>query len=154
MNRARILRLLRISASALCGVVCLVLAALWARSYSSNDTLYGPLPRSFALQASTQPGHLQLLVSGPAYRLMMWEITSYPIQAPKTSGTPQWQSPRFKCEIIQGRLHVQLPIALLVLASGLLAAVLGIRTYRFSLRTLLIATTLVAVVLGLATAFR
>ncbi len=40
-----------------------------------------------------------------------------------------------------------------VLATGLLAAVLGIRRpYRFSLRTLLIAMTLIAVLLGLVVA--
>ena len=39
MDRPRILRLLRIAFSAVCGIVCLLLIVLWVRGFSCWDSL-------------------------------------------------------------------------------------------------------------------
>ena len=44
MDRPRILRLLRIAFSAVCGIVCLLMIALWVRSYWWSDYFHVPLP--------------------------------------------------------------------------------------------------------------
>jgi hypothetical protein len=155
MNRQRTFQTVRIGAAIACLLLCATFVVIWVRSYSWFDWLIGPLPRSYMFAATTQSGQLDLLVSGPAYRLSLWELSSYPIQTEQsrqTSSRPLFS--RFVCELVQGRLRVATPLWFPVLLSGALAALFGIRTYRFSLYTLLVATTLVAIVLGLAAALR
>jgi hypothetical protein len=155
MNRSRLIRQIRIAASVMCLTVCALFVVLWVRSYTWYDWLVGPLPRSYVIQASTQPGSLELMVSGPAFRVKLWELSSYPIQ----QGDDRWmiangQSLGFRWALIQGRLRATTPFWFPVVLAGTLAAVLGIRTYQFSLRSLLFAMTLVAVILGLIVALR
>jgi hypothetical protein len=81
---------------------------------------------------------------------MDWQSFSFPIPKPlpaKQSRAPAKQS-SFKLDRSGGKLAIQVPHWLLVVTSGLMAAMPWL-PWRFSLRTLLIATTLVAVVLGL-----
>ena len=155
MNRQRTLETLRIGAAVACLMLCATFGVIWVRSYSWYDWLVGPLPRSYMFALTTQAGQLDILVSGPAYRLSLWELSSYPIQAAQalqTSSRPMY--PRFAYELVQGRLHVVTPLWLPVLILGALAALLGVRTYRFSLYALCMAMTFVAMVLGLAAALR
>jgi hypothetical protein len=155
MNRQRTLRTVRIGAAVVCLLFCAACVVVWVRSYSWFDWLVGPLPRSYMFAVTTQAGQLDLLVSGPAYRLSLWELSSYPIQAEQalqTSSRPLFS--RFNCELVQGRLRIATPLWFPALLLVAVAALAGVRTYRFSLYALLIATTCVALVLGLAAALR
>jgi hypothetical protein len=149
MDRARSFHVLRIVASILCLVACVFLTGMWARSYTTYDWLVGPLPQSWVIQASTRPGGFSLVVSGPAFRVKLWELSSYSIQAD--------QAPPpviFNWGTTQGRFHVSMPYLFLIPIFGTLGIVLGVRSYQFSLRTLLIGMTLVAISLGVIMALR
>jgi hypothetical protein len=155
MFRSSTLGRLRIAVSVACLLACATFVVLWVRSYSWYDWLVGPLPRSYMVAASTQTGQLEVLVSGPAFRLSLWELSSYPIHAdPARTMNSRRQSSRFGYDLIQGRLRVRMPLWFPMLVFGVFAAVLGIRTARFSLHALLVAMTITAVVLGLAVALR
>jgi hypothetical protein len=155
MNRPRILRLLRIAVSAVCLVFCAAFLLLWVRSYSWFDWMAAPLPRSYVVEATTKPGRFNVLISGPAFRRNHWEFTSNPIpgDAPQRTLSKRQQT-HFDWAVFLGRLHVAMPLWFPVIVTAALSATLGIRSYRFSLRTMLLATTFVAVVLGLAVAMR
>jgi hypothetical protein len=91
MNRQHTLRTVRIGAAVACLLLCAIFVVIWVRSYSWFDWLVGPLPRSYMFAVTTQAGQFDLLVSGPAYRLSLWELSSYPIQAepaPQASSRP------------------------------------------------------------------
>jgi hypothetical protein len=148
MSRPRILRLLRIAVSAVCGILCLLLISLWVRSYGNRELLF------------TAPGVVCLSTQGvimtirmPVYEdevgLAISPSEGRPIE-PSDSNlgfyAHAW-SPSFWI--------IQLPHWLSVLlAAGLAAAPWIHRSRRFSLRTLLLATTLAAVVLRLVVAMR
>jgi hypothetical protein len=119
----------------------------------------GPLPRSHMFQAYTWRGTFHLIVSGPAYRLDLWETYSSPV--PRVEGllNDSAVSPGFygfSFEAAQGIYHVTAPFWFLAIAAvGILAAIWRSHIQRrFSLRTLLIATTLIAVMLGVIAALR
>ena len=158
MDRPRVFRLVRIALSAVCLTACLLLIALWARSYHSSDRLLGPLPRSHMFQAYTWQGTFHLIVSGPAYRLDVWEFYSSPVPEPSSDANATRQVPRFlgfSFRETQGIVHSTAP------AWFLLALLVAVPTalwfdrlrWHFSLRTLLIATTLVALMLGIVAGF-
>ncbi len=125
----RFLRYLRIAFSATCGIACVLLIVLWVRSYwwmDSTGYLTSVQGKLFVQE--------YLIINSPTGSAFRGPcgITSLPTGwgfVPIDGG-------------------VTLPIWSLVVPMAILAAVPWIR-WRFSLRTLLIATTLVAVVLGL-----
>src|SRR5688572_24026902 len=100
------LKYLRIAVTALSLTACVLLIALWVRSYRWSDRLDGPLPRAYVFQASTRRGGLDVFVSGPAFRLKRWETFSH------RQAADSWQTTRrypsyfgFGFANIQGRLH-------------------------------------------------
>jgi hypothetical protein len=137
------LKYLRIAVTALCLTACVLLVALWVRSYYRLDTMMA------------WPGHTVSTIRGRMFidarfihvdssgeQSVFWYFagTSIPIDGgaaalkAQAAGTPIW---------------------LLILAAATLAAASWTRlSKRFSLHTLLIATTLVAVGLGLIVVFR
>jgi hypothetical protein len=138
-------RKLRIAWSVVCAIACVLLIALWVRSYRWSDSVHVPLARetivnsaagvigtgTFSQQFNTgwRPG---------------WYWRTVPIEdSVRFRNRPQWD---YYSDA--SRLLLEFPHWLLVLIMGALTAAPCIRG-RFSLRTLLIATTLVAVVLGL-----
>jgi hypothetical protein len=128
-------------------VMCAAFVILWVRSCSWNDGIVGPLPRSYVIQAYTMPSAIALMVSGPAYRVHLLELSSYPVRNDTT------QRPiGLKWGLVQGRFHATIPLWCPTLLAAIVAAGLGVRTVRFSLRALLLATTLIAVLLGLIVA--
>jgi hypothetical protein len=146
MSRPRILRLLRIAFSASCGVVCLLLIVLWLRSYRQVDTLdnlYGyriDVKRGKLVlgERVQQPSSMPRRPMPPLTRAVIRLLDSIaPTRVVAVASVPIW-----------------LPMMLVVSFSVLPWGSTLLRLRRFSLRSLIVATTLVAVVLGLAVAFR
>jgi hypothetical protein len=142
MTRPSILRLLRIAVSVVCGIVCLLLVALWVRSYYYIDSFGGP-PQAFTSSRG------RLLTGGKVY------VYTPDGKEPDEAKLHTVLGVFILTTVDQNNISYDggssLPIAALVVLMGAAAASPWLR-WRFSLRTLLLATTLVAVVLGLAVA--
>jgi hypothetical protein len=132
-------RKLRIAWSVACGVLAVLLIVLWVRSYWFIDIVH--LSR-------------RSLVSMTGELLVVEHINRYGITDLKASkGEPRlhiWGTSYVAGEVIVELIgkRLTLPFWFTITATSLATAMPWIR-WRFSLRTLLIATTLVAVVLGL-----
>jgi hypothetical protein len=141
-----VFRYLRIAFSATCLIVCVLLIVLWLRSYWRDDSV-SYCNASVWIGVDSKRGLGGLLWTKmdqpPPADLAGWRVRSLPLRV----DNPYVKFPRWHWDKQSGIIWI--PIGLLVLASTALAAVPWLR-WRFSLRTLLIAMTLVAVVLGLA----
>ncbi len=127
-RRSRVARFLRISFSAVCVVLCLLLIALWVRSY-----FYVGMGGF----VTTTNGYEMFSLNGK-----LFVVQSYPVRSFSHLTT----NARF------GIGHYSYGYSVsywLFTALVVLVAALPWLRWRFSLRTLLVATTLVAVVLGL-----
>ena len=156
MDLPRILRLLRIAFSAVCGIICLLLIVLWVRSYRAEDRASGRLS-SVGIRLYSSRGWLVLFKnSTPGAGPYEWDITL---------GSDYWLNPpdarlQFALPLrFFGRStisNISLPHWVLAMASVAFATVPWLLhwQFRFSLRTLLMVTTLVAAVLGLIVAMR
>jgi hypothetical protein len=145
-------RNLRIAFSAACGLAALLLIALCVRSYWWHDYKLWSTTVSIGSNAGTiywYQSYIEVLLSPssvppPALRTV-------PAGAPKTrfvhfarftpTGLPPGWTPRHHTEL---HIATWLPIAITILA-----AVLPWAKWRFSLRTLLLAMTVAAALLGL-----
>ena len=155
MNRPRILRLLRIASSVVCGIVSLLLIGLWVRSYWRWDNFHGPLPGDCYTVNNSLQGQLSLGLgrffganawgwgsveaSEPAKRNWLRQALGYEPSFGFCISKPVIASP--------SRLIIFVPHWFAVLSAACLAAVAWLPR-RFSLRTLLIAITLAALLLG------
>lgn len=147
-------RKLRIAFSALCGMACLLLIVLWLRSYRVADDVQMSASHLLTIRWQTFRG-----------QLIWWEIGALET-APRTwnhhafwntaERQPDWE----QMDVLVPSWHwvtmgtgaiaaFVIPCWFPTLVSVALATAPWLR-WRFSLRTLLIATTLLAVVLGLA----
>jgi hypothetical protein len=158
MDCHRLFGLFRISVSAACLVVCVLLIALWVRSYRVEDRVSGYHPqiggfRLYSSQSWLVCSRNNAPTAQPSYP---WGV--------ELGSKEFWLAPnddrlrfQFSRQFIQlaGFASASIPHWLPALASGILGVLFAAkRELRFSLRTLLIATTLVAVVLGLAVSLR
>jgi hypothetical protein len=145
----RYLRYLRIAFSATCGIACVLLVMLWVRShfviegivyfsrgpFGSTHTLIGVNNGTFQVTHATFPRDRKLFTDGWSYETTTWDDA--------TESFFDW------AHFPEGFLF-QFPI-------WLLAIFIAVATWipwadikwRFSLRNLLIATTLIAVGLGI-----
>jgi hypothetical protein len=152
-------RQLRIAWSVFCGLAAVLLIVLWARSYWRFDSMRRVADWSTTfvhIEVCSDCGWIGFTVEDALYRLDLqaaeknrWRYDSFP-----NGGRPRpaWnaaQDPRFPMPTF--RYHVALPHWLLAFLIASFAAVPWIvqLRWRFSLRTMLIATTLIAVVFGL-----
>jgi hypothetical protein len=151
-------RKLRIAWSVGCGIACVLLIVLWVRSYLNyEDAMWRSATDSLCVHSGL--GHV-LVVEQPgnkpqyAFPMWKWTVGSQPITDPvnlerdimnyhKTLG--------FGWGEIAPQRFLMAPHWSLILLSSVMSGLPWLRSFawRFSLRTLLIATTLVAVVLGL-----
>jgi hypothetical protein len=138
MERSRLTRYLRIAVTALSVTACVLLIALWVRSYRWTDS------------TMTQP-------QATSYRgkLIVAEMFVFEFKRPTAiSSPPKYRFGIFSSSDVGHELSpinplFTIPYWSFVLVSGALAVAPWIRwSNRFSLRTLLIATTLVAVALA------
>jgi hypothetical protein len=158
MNRPKLVRSLRIAWSVTWGLACFLLIALWVRSYYREYSLVFGVSdhRGFLVDSST--GILLLIyyhefgtpptTNQPRVALSRWWLGSSSPDQFITSWGFQRRLSMFRRDSSSGNITVTMPHWFFVLLSAMMATVPWLRVH-FSLRTLLIATTLVAVGLGL-----
>jgi hypothetical protein len=138
MNRTKLIRSLRIGWSALFGLLAVLLCVLWVRSYWRHDTLHGWKSNKVVFSIGSEIGVIGF----------MWDQrpARYTWRARLADGgdIPLFSNSR----TTTGETMMNFPIWLPIILLCSIGAVPWL-PYRFSLRTLLVATTLVAVVLGL-----
>jgi hypothetical protein len=145
-------RKLRIAWSVGWGIGCLLLVVLWVRSYWVCDVVFHLDPNAgTTIGASSGIVYFvrldNLTSSSNTYEAHGWEYVSHKPTEGEVS--PRLQFGHLANSAI-GIVNIQLPCWLGALSCVVLAVLPWIRwSNRFSLRTLLIVTTLVAVVLGL-----
>ena len=157
ISAAMICRKLRIAWSVRCGVLGLLLIALWVRSYWWAEYAFGPIQSSNYLILRSDRGKLSLTIT-PAtlpVAFSQWETHSRSWAEYKASHRNPKKLRRFNPDQLYyaklGSWGVVLPYTYPVILGITFAALLWLR-WRFSLRTLLIAITLVAVGLGVVIA--
>jgi hypothetical protein len=144
-------RKLRIALSSTCGVICLLLIALWVRRYFAQDVITGPLSDTTSLGISSRPEGIGIFYQ--KFRTPQWRLMSLRPDMPNIKPYAAFMG--FGLCRAEGELYgIILPYWFLVVATGTPATILLIKasSWRFSLRTLLIVATLVAVGLGLIVA--
>ena len=137
------MRWLRVAVSAVCVVVCCLFLALWLRSYWRVDVLQRPTATN-GWQVGLYSGRF-VARWGSGMRgidRLQWTLSA-----------PKEDAPGYYSKDVLGfslrRHYLSMPIWFVALISGMLAVIPWLPwSIRFSLRTLLIVTTLVAVVLG------
>ena len=148
------LRYLRIAVSLTSLVACMLLIALWVRSYWWGDAFHNEVDWLQSSRLEAFNGRLRYYGS-EFPTTSTWETHSWSLDDPlfnhlrstsmwsyRTDGPGPGVPPLFR--------ELVVPYWFPVLLTGVLAAALGIRRpIRFSLRTLLIATTIIATWLGL-----
>jgi hypothetical protein len=139
-------RKLRIAWSVAWGIMAVLLVALWVRSYRSRDAILGWLPIPLYFQVDSDRGAIHLILNQEVATTQIKVETTGAMGIAVPWAIRLYRNPRFGWWF-----NVATPHWSLFLLSTILAASPWIRQspWRFSLRTLLIATTLVAVVLGL-----
>jgi hypothetical protein len=145
---------MRIAFSVACGILCLLLIVLWVRSYWRWDNFYLELGTKQATVVATWQGTLQFGLTGYRTEIPIeWVHRSMPIEEflikmKDILVTENFGLVRLAYSSPQ-EWFVQIRIWLPVLFAGALAVLPWIHwSKRFSLRTLLIITTLLAVLLG------
>jgi hypothetical protein len=131
------LKYLRIAVTALCLTVSALFVALWVRSYWWVDAVY--VAQTYS--AGSMQGDMYLMPG--IYNVTTARVVEHDIGPIHTLSI--WNADGKTVFRIDGQA---VPIWILVLSIAALAALPWLRT-RFSLRTLLIVTTLVAVGLGM-----
>ena len=137
-------RKLRIAWSIGWGVVVVLLIVLWVRSHWVGDGIY--LNVSGRIILASKQGVVSLTTSSVRFvdaPTLQWKTARIDSMMPVLGYTPSWRV-RFNDDGTSIRFPYRLPIA-----ACILTAIGPWAVTRFSLRTLLIATTLVAVGLGL-----
>lgn len=179
-HRPRQLRVLRIAISAVCGLLCAFLIALWVRSYHTADRLHGRIwfPQSFLIASKEGKVTVIVLRWHGAENWWRWAVVSYPVDDELSFpafdyrtrlGFAWLRDPTYMVMRSQQTLPDGTTISLFGAATATLrgagpvvpywflvavclAAVLlvnGKAMLRFSLRSLLIAATIIAILLGL-----
>ena len=145
---SRFLRYLRIAFSATCLIACVLLIVMWVRSYRWREDCYYRGPNQSLAAFISDDGNF-FFTFGEVYPprpLPTW------IYSKSDSTSVRQKYTVFDLKKI-GRskgekLRLRVPAWIMVFAMPIFAALPWLR-WRFSLRSLLIATTLIAVVLGL-----
>jgi hypothetical protein len=134
-------------------LVAVAFAVLWVRSYRFQDGCYGNIPGTTFIAAGSQLGYLYAIFNDEPRRDWVSRTTPLPNEAWRKryrENEPTKAPNRFLLGIYFSPPYATLcvPYWLLVLLSTLLAAAPWLR-FQFSLRTMLIVTTLAAISLGL-----
>ena len=150
-------RRLRIAASVFFAALTIVLAVLWVRSYWVVNNWQSVVVDHRALQWCSRHGGMYFAFH--SFRTAEDEGNFSPHFGNYRYGTPEYAlwvddaRPTFELRRITDRYgthfaFVRLPYWFAMLSGGVLSAIAPFWKWRFSLRTLLIATTLIAVLLG------
>jgi hypothetical protein len=152
------LKFLRIAVTAICLTACVLLVAQWVRSYWRYDILAGPLGTTRLIHIVSCRGQLGI---GTAPIELLSEFGTR--GAPVLHSGPSENMPSLTLRMrsflgiffwhfrpLERENQIVVPFWLITLVCVSITAAVSLeRTWRFSLRTLLIATTLIAVGLGL-----
>jgi hypothetical protein len=146
------LKTLRIAVTALSVTACLLLIAFWVRSNRWHDSVGGPIIGRHIFQLDSIRGRVRVAWGYPQNRINSFHLDSSDmrwLKRPVTSLRPTWKYGFGKFPNYTS-LYLNLPHWLPIFLTAIFATLPWIRPCkRFSLRTLLVATTLVAVGLGL-----
>ena len=138
-------RKLRIAWSVFWGVAAVLLTVVWVRSYWWSDVVWVITPMCDARADSANGGTtIYIFVDSEREVANEWNRNSYRHNTAMRLPNATW---KFDIYVTRRGLDASLPHWFYLLLTSLVAAASWIR--RFTLRTLLIATTLVALVLGL-----
>ena len=149
MNRPKLSRALRITWTAFWGIACVLLCVLWVRSYWLGDGLQiisPPLHRHLILDSTR--GRIGLFAGDrlSQFWLVRWE--SQPITPEFIAEWRKDPPKNLGFDIVTLGMHgIFMPVWFPVLVFAAFG-ILPWLSWRFSLRTLLVATTVVATVLG------
>jgi hypothetical protein len=133
------------------------LTGMWVRSYYSIDSLRGRFTARQLFIFTSMEGRLESFnwpldtakLRDSASKDWRWSVSSEPFTHQRAFvNTSNWTKLGFNC----GSAFVLLPYWLLVLTSGSLAMIFQLRLewhFRFTLRSLFVVTTFLAVVLGM-----
>jgi hypothetical protein len=145
-------RKLRIAFSVVSAIVCLLLVLLWVRSYQFNEIAGRQISKNRSVGVTSLLGRVRIGTWKHPKHANSWWVNSERL----TNSVYEWAASRqgenaigFGVISFQSNIELIMPCWFLVLLTATLA-VIPCRhlANRFSLRTLLIATTLVAVALG------
>ena len=159
MDRPRLIRGLRIAVSAVFGMLCVLLIFLWVRSYSWTDDLWVRVPNSgMATEFVSLGGQVGVVIT-PSAKRSPWIRETKPVPDNLRSMwnvlLPRRNVLGFMFAWKANTIGIGLPNWFVILTGGTLATAPWIHWgKRFSLRTLLIATTLIAALLGTAAYLR
>jgi hypothetical protein len=150
-------RRLRIAVSVFFALVAVAFAALWAYALGRFESVWRLGTNSSVTIVAIDQGILSMTHStGGAERptVTRWEWWGYPVSSlppAYANRIPESLWRQFRFQNSATTFHTSFPIWLPMAACALVAAFASAPwSRRFSLRTMLIATTLVAIVLGLA----
>ena len=142
-------RKLRIAWSVMWAVLAVLLCALWWRSYWWVEQLNVPVPSNQAVGLGMTPGSFVVVIN-PNWGTLPWTRLNQPAEDWLAVGVPPFSRlwGRFK---VQGK-SVVIPFWFLLVTTACIGMIPWLlrRPYQFSLRALLVATTLVTLGLGLA----
>jgi hypothetical protein len=149
-------RYLRIAAAVTFALLAVALIGLWVRSHYYAERIRGPVAEKNGLHLWSSGGELSMVLATYAIpgELPEWSCDAFPFPRVSYNRYP----PRFVGILARlgfyfhgGRqIMLSLPYWFLTVVSASLAALFAFkRTWRFTIRTLLIATTLIALALGL-----
>jgi hypothetical protein len=140
---AKFLRYLRIAFSALCLIACALLCVLWVRSYTTRDRWTSGIG-IHCITGSTVNGRLR-------FSALHWDNTAPSLvihsSEPVTINSTRETLWAFHFRRFSSHNYLSVPIWFAILFSAALSITPWLY-WRYSLRTLLIVTTLIAVVLG------
>jgi hypothetical protein len=159
MERAKVVRGLRIAWSVWWGILCVLLIALWVRSYWVAETATYQFASPHAIAVASDRGQLSiesLYFNDTSTSFATdFAIDSMPLDSVDTN----WMGRQFDWEVGRGAdggsYELHLPYWFVSLMFAMFAALPWIHeSNRYSLRALFIATTLIAVLLGLVVIMR
>jgi hypothetical protein len=152
------LRYLRIAFTVACGSVCLLLVALWVRSGWWQDGLGGQLPGNRTFSLSAAYGRVRYATFDKAYehaftgfRRPDWYVTTSRMDGPPNLKLVNTPLAEFGLGLAGSSDQYGIVAVFPIWAPAMVLALLGAAPWivrRYSLRTLLVAMTLVAVGLG------
>ena len=139
-------RKLRITWSVGCGIACLLLLVLWIRSYTRHDGIWGRFSDTYGFHLSSHEGRIQFQrIPFFLYGAIPWQLA---LNQPIETTSPRKVFNRFEYLSPGFGLFIAVPTWFLAVTTCLLATLSWLPIWRFRLRTLLIAITLVALLLG------
>jgi hypothetical protein len=143
MNRPRLVRVLRISWTGFWGIAAVLLVVLWVHSYWARDAIWGWLPIPLYFQIDSDRGVIHSIVNQENAKTRISVDSTYTVVKPDPWVIHLYKNPRFGWW-----LDLAAPHLLLILCSVATVFAPWFSFKRFSLRTLLVATTIIAVGLG------